>query len=738
MSKEEINNNVQESSIPTAIPKKQQSSSYHYCLDIRRGNSQEFTAINPDHPTPYFVGNSKKSHIKLAIKAPREAEFFTLHSQKGALLLTDACGPVSYSVNNQKIFSGRTVILQENDLIRIGELTIHVRLHDALSPDAPPPLPLDLFDEIAALLLPPPLPVKKSALASTIKPTSKLRPISMKSRFMAFVFDVLLFSLFFKHLSSHQNYPDAIKTIGSIVKNGEDLINQLNLFPLFLNIPQSKIPLFSEALLLWIIFHCYQIFFHFITGVSLGQTLLGLHGSGGFIWNRLGGCAKTIVGMLTSFLIISELPLLFNRRPFREFVTMTAVTHGGWLVTISNLLLAIPLYLSLSFFWPLLLHPSQVEGFPLIKTEHFPNYTNTITASAPSSNLTLGLAGKNPEYPQELYSAHFKFSFVLDKPSSFIVLPAFDILKIQKNLHLRPYLDIFDPKTNEHITFRALSKSPLAGIIKEIIPKIPLFEKSYPHLYNYFKPANLLGDNYQPLSLAQSKELEQLISSSFKFGIANFPHNLLLPHPFSYGSIFFRDQLLKYIAEHYPLRSLKVEISSWNKNRVLIFTTADETSDKTQASRIKHLTIIPLNSFDSSVFSLHFDNYSLKGQEVAFAFTSMLSKELSFTKSFPLLPNSTYNVFSIVDTYSKSNLSILEREQLENYLNESYQQLFQYALGNSSTAAFEKYLTNNLQSILDTTEALTMGLAEAYKLARYRFIDDLKNLKKTLQNPPLQ
>jgi pSer/pThr/pTyr-binding forkhead associated (FHA) protein len=90
-----------------------------------------------------------------------------------------------------------------------------------------------------------------------------------------------------------------------------------------------------------------------ILGVSLTEFFLNVRGRGHFLWKRIGGGLRVLIGVFTGPFLIFDLPAIISRRTFKEVLTYTNIFTSSKLATLFGALFFIPLTLVFALISPL-------------------------------------------------------------------------------------------------------------------------------------------------------------------------------------------------------------------------------------------------------------------------------------------------------------------------------------------------------------------------------------------------
>ncbi len=358
----------------------------HYVLEL---TNMEF---NPTYPlvSQLTVGN-EIGDIVIADPSisPRHATFIL---QQDVISVIDHGSLAGTFVNGTKLQPGKYIILEENDVIKVGdlELKIHTRVETIqqtlplinVEPTRDYKIPAELKqtapevdndEDIEELLeasheeeekpvkkLPPARPVKeKQAIAPSSKDSANAlaRVIALGCDFLLSYAILVVFLPFDDFRGFLEFIPAAVigllpvdwellskdltRDYGPVMEHLKDIYTFVTVtFPLG--------QLFLMVLLT-------RLVSTFVFGVSVSELLLGIRATGNGVWARIGGVVRVLIGTLTGPLLIFDLPAVVSRRTFKEVVTFTNVQLRSRLVTIVATVLVVPLMLLAALLSPLLI-----------------------------------------------------------------------------------------------------------------------------------------------------------------------------------------------------------------------------------------------------------------------------------------------------------------------------------------------------------------------------------------------
>ncbi len=183
----------------------------------------------------------------------------------------------------------------------------------------------------------------------------------------------LLYSLFFFYLTLHlllpiieENFEIKILTISGDIWN--EITPHLAKLPKELPPQVKELPytlevytFIQEKVLKENIFHylfffaVFELLFHFLLGLSLGQFLIGLKNSGRGLISRILSPIRLLLGWITLPLLIFDFPILLKKRSFKEVITFSRIINRKKRLTFLLSTLILPLIIIVAFNTPILL-----------------------------------------------------------------------------------------------------------------------------------------------------------------------------------------------------------------------------------------------------------------------------------------------------------------------------------------------------------------------------------------------
>lgn len=449
--------------------------------------------------------------------SPRHATFIL---QQDVVSVIDHGSVVGTKVNGTVIPSGKYIILEETDVVSVGDLELRLRVSTKASPiEEAPALPVELQEATEEKSIEAPVVEKRTEEKKT--KTLKLVPVLAANsvvRVFAVIGDFLLaysilviFSPFDEFRSFLQFIPEALSSLmgmdastlidslirdagfaGDMIRDGVNFIsNTFHFGPILL------------------VFALIRVISTFLFGVSVSELLMGMRATGNRIWARLGGVLRVLIGFVTGPLILFDTPAIISRRTLKELLTFTKVTVPSSLVATLGVIVFIPALIGLALVSPL------VQGFEppqsIIVDERVDQRVKVDSAQAETltkdQSTTLGL----------------ELSY---DPKELLIIPNFKFQGVNAKLNLKSSLIFYERSLQRPVDFEVYKKfdfRQLLGIGMK--GNVPLYDK-YPEIYNFVyeamdsNPAFKLR-NDEKAQLAFANEFIQFTKSAFALGPEN-------------------------------------------------------------------------------------------------------------------------------------------------------------------------------------------------------------------------
>lgn len=313
--------------------------------------------------------------------SPRHCTFIL---QQDVISLIDHGSVSGTFVNEKRIPSGRYIILEESDTIHVGDLEINIKgRHEALPieeteeevedeelsdetelKDIAEDEEEDEEDEEEYEDLPEEEEIVSRELEVVPAPKNSIAGLSANAlvRVTAIIGDLLIaygMLVILMPFDDFQNFLNfvpqvmsdilgvSLSSLWEVIRQDFGFIGQLmDDFSQFL----SKALHIGPVLLIFILLRFISTLF---LGVSLTEFFLNIRGRGHFLWKRIGGGLRVLIGIFTGPFLLFDLPAIISRRTFKEVLTYTNIYTSSKLATSLGIILFIPLALLFALISPL-------------------------------------------------------------------------------------------------------------------------------------------------------------------------------------------------------------------------------------------------------------------------------------------------------------------------------------------------------------------------------------------------
>lgn len=633
------------------------------------------TVIAPeDHP---LLGQSfalsDKSHIgsgkgpfqipgKNVNKNHCEIEF-----KQGVLMLKNIAATDVTKVQGHNVPQGRTIILQIEDVIEIGEIQLKLTTRPmGVVSDSPGMLPEREPEDISEFN--PDVKQKSTLTRPSLSLKFNLSPklttrLSFKSfnnifekkkslpqvsssngwfleRLVAVVVDFLVATHIYYALLSTDIVQVEMEKFEQVV-----LLDMANSLSKLEQIPPMDPALLVGLFWCWIIYIFWRLVTTLIFGVSFGQLISGLQGHAGIIWNRVGGVVRVILEGLSSMLLIGDLPALFGVRTLKELLSSTRIVRRTWALVPVGLALSVILIAGLALapsFW----YQSLFAEMTL----------TTETFGAPK--------GRSAEIK---VSKRYKIAVPWPEEKSFILIPNFQVVEGRGKKTIRPELLIYDFTRFQSMSFQTDQDFDLGQWVTRMTRGQFFYPLIYPELMHTLASGKNITSPFAPFSKNLQGEIKTMMEWSLnqnpiKLLEQGAPLHSLMASGYSQGLVYFDHNLRANALS-------KVSWSQMGKMPVMLL--------YRKGMKEQKIEILPMGTFKSQRYELTYSKDG--GLEAAKAFMRDFLGRAQFDFS-PKLKNkikesSELNIFSLIDEFAEKKLNETRRRELLNYLVDLYKSL---------------------------------------------------------------
>ena len=453
--------------------------------------------------------------------SPRHATFIL---QQDVASVIDHGSVAGTHINGKKIPVGKYIILEESDVIAVGDLEIKLRITtesravseandevlteeseeedvieevEELDEEGIPDLPElpeeepeedieeDLeedieeegYDEGPSEEEDKALPIKKAG--------SQTNSANSLVRLVAVLSDILLSYSLLVILLPFDEFRSFLESVQEMLKNlvpvdWDILISTLKeengfLGSLVVDIYNFLSATFNIGPLLFM-FILVRFLSTLILGVSVSELFLSVRAQGNVIWNRVGGALRVLIGAITGPFLMFDAPAVISRRTFKEVLTFTHLYTSSRMMAIIGSFIIIPLMLSLSLVAPLF------EGFEPPAPVGINDRIDQRVKVKNSENSE-ATEESTPVIVSDLSSVlGFKLQY---NSSDLALIPSFRFQGSISKTTFRSGLVFYQKDTQRQIeleVFKTFNLKQLLGM--GIKGNIPLYDK-YPQIYNF-------------------------------------------------------------------------------------------------------------------------------------------------------------------------------------------------------------------------------------------------------------
>ena len=505
--------------------------------------------------------------------SPRHATFFL---QDEVVSIIDHGSVSGTFVNGKKLDAGKKVILEETDLILVGDLEVRIKVgSQSVKEVAPPEMPgpgpeleHEVVDEeespaeeviVKEVKKPvPPSKVNQKTSGKTAQKKKNIYAISAGPgystnaviRVLAVLCDLLLaysILVIFLPFDEFRVFLDLVpEMIGTYLDvDWEALLSMMTQDAgfaedmlkdgfAFLSSTFHIVPLF-------IVFASIRLLSTFVFGVSISELFLGVRFSGNALWARFGGLLRVFVGFFTWPLVIFDLPAIVSRRTFKEVITFTQTQVPSKMTAFLGVLLYIPLMVAITALAPLfqgLDHPEPILVNDKIDQRikvNVPEGDVAESLSTPVSDRSMGL-NVIVNYNTEELS----------------LLPAFKFQGGKNKLKVTSSLILYQKDLKRPVELEVLKTFDLKQLLGIGMKGNVFLYNSYPEIYNYVYEPDEVNIAFrkapdQKSQLRFANEVIQFTKTAFSLSLDNVADFVQTESPMLKNFIDFRSSLLSLL-----------------------------------------------------------------------------------------------------------------------------------------------------------------------------------------------
>lgn len=222
---------------------------------------------------------------------------------------------------------------------------------------------------------------------------------------------------------------------------------------------------------LFLMFVLVRILSTFLMGVSFSEFMLGVKSAGNGIWKRVAGVVRVLVGVITGPFLIFDIPAIISRRTLKEFLTFTRTYVTSKFVTILGVTLFVPLMIVFAIMSPLM------QGFeppePILVSDKIDRRIKATDAAV--------VEDVNPVKDKGSY-----FGLELDYNANEVsIFPDFKFSGSKSKLNYSTVLRFYEKEQQRVVTLDILKNFDLQELIKIGIKGNPFLLNKFPHMYGF-------------------------------------------------------------------------------------------------------------------------------------------------------------------------------------------------------------------------------------------------------------
>ena len=476
--------------------------------------------------------------------SPRHATFIL---QQEVISVIDHGSVSGTFVNGTKIPTGKYIILEESDVLKIGDLEIKIitkniseeieeieePVEEAVS-DEPEAIDKNKFN------------VKKQVKVITVEAPNYAT--NSLVRLAAVLGDFLLAYSLLVVLQPFDEVRHFLDFIPSFALSLVDA-DWHGMWEAFIAdyafvgaMAEDAFAFFSNTLNpgpLLVMFMLVRLISTLIFGVSISELLLGVGSKGNILWRRIGGGLRVLVGMVTGPFLIFDLPAVISRRTLKEFLTFTHTYLISKLWAILGSIIVLPLLVALALISPLF------QGFELPR------------AITINDKVDQRIKVKNQPESAQAFTPVEDVSTSLDlalsyNPEELAVIPHFKFHGVRNKIALKNGLQFYQKDQLATVgfeVFKTFDLKELLGIGMK--GNVFLYDK-FPQIYNFVysaegsNPAFKTKEN-QVTQLSFANEMIEFIKMSFALDAENALEKMQTETFFIKGLIDFKASFLSLL-----------------------------------------------------------------------------------------------------------------------------------------------------------------------------------------------
>jgi hypothetical protein len=482
--------------------------------------------------------------------SPRHCTFML---QDDVVSVIDHASVAGTIINGQKIPAGKSIILEETDTIKAGDLEIRILTENEAVEDE------EDVEEEPEEEVEEKVEVKKTSVkaASANKKKVKSKTLAFSSvssystnslvRLLAVLSDFIIAYTLLIVFSPFDEFRSFVADVPVMI--GELLQIDLAQFWAAVSEENQELALIAEdvyafiagifpVLPLILLFFLIRFISTLLFGVSISELFLGVRSHGNAIWKRLGGALRVVIGMVTGPFIIFDVPAVISRRTVKEYVTFTHTYLTSTVFTIIGLIIYVPALVGGALVAPLF------QGFeipePILVIEKMDRRVRVKDAPVASESV---------EYVSD-HSSQLGVGLKFD-PSNLSVIPVYKFSGQRQRLNFKPALAFYHrdlQRTVQVEIFKKFDLKELLGIgLRGNFTLYDRFPEMYDYVYSGDGAKSFKKTNDEKSNAAFAAEVVKFTKLSFSLGLHNAFDYMQTETPLLKSLIDYRSSFLALV-----------------------------------------------------------------------------------------------------------------------------------------------------------------------------------------------
>lgn len=429
--------------------------------------------------------------------SPRHASFIL--QQEVASVIDHGSVSGTY-VNGTKIPPGKYIILEETDVVNVGDLEIRLKIStEAQTEEEIPEIPVedeaveevpeapvdeDEVEDVPEAKVPKFNPrehlqknktkKKKKAFSSTYATNSLVRTVAVLCDFLIAYSLLVIFNPFDDFREFLNFIPNLLTSVIDVdwTAMWEAIVADYGFLG---EISQGAIQFFSstfQAGPLILVFILVRLVSTLVFGVSISELVLGVKAGGNGIWARIGGVLRVLIGVVTGPFLIFDAPAIISRRTFKEFLTFTHTYLNSKFVAVLGTILYLPLLVGFALISPLLqgLEPPE----PIMVNDRVDQRVKVKVSEEAAPQ-----AENNVRDISQFFEVELNYN-----PDQVAILPSFKFQGSRSKINLRPGVLFYQKDLLRPVVLEVYKNFDMQELLNIGMKGNVFLHEKYPELYN--------------------------------------------------------------------------------------------------------------------------------------------------------------------------------------------------------------------------------------------------------------